>query len=112
MGKRKQRPTNMRTIVHVVGNHSVSDEWPAQSYSGKHLLRSRVGTRVIEGEVYVEKYVPGKTPATTIHRSGNAFVQDPDVIYAIGSVYGAKTISLCKAPINPVFIPLEEDENR
>jgi hypothetical protein len=81
------------------------------SYSGKYSLGSRVLTRVDEGAVYVEEYAPGRTPTTTIHRAGNAFAQEPDTIYAIGSVYGAKTVSVCKAPINPIFVPPEQNED-
>ncbi|MGD1003051.1 MAG: hypothetical protein ABR884_00550 [Minisyncoccia bacterium] len=110
MGKIKKRPTNIRTVGNEVnGKHSVSDEWPPVSYSGKYSLKSRVVTRVVEGEVYMEKYAPGRPPTTTVHRAGNAFVQDPD-IYAVGSVYGAKTVSFSKRPIDPTFIPqLDED---
>jgi hypothetical protein len=110
MGKIKKRPTNIRTAGHEVkGKHSVSDEWSPTSYSGKYALRSRVFTRVVEGDVYVERYVPGKTATTTIYHAGNGFAQNPDVTYAIGSVYGAKTRSFSKALIHPIFIPEECD---
>ena len=58
----------------------------------------------------MEQYVSEKTPTTTIHRAGNAFAQNPDVVYAVGSVYGAKTISLSDGPIHPTFISEESDE--
>lgn len=113
MGKFK-RPTNIRTVGDKVrGKYLVSDEWPSRSYSGKYFLPSPVLTRVDEGDVYVEQYVPGETPTTTIHHAGNAFMQKRDVICAVGSVYGAKTVSFSKAPIKPTFIldiPEERDE--
>lgn len=89
------------------GKCSVNDEWPPVSYSGKYFLNSRVFTRVVDGSVYVEKYEPGKKAMTTIHRAGDGFTQNPEVIYAIGSVYGATTVSLSKKPINPIFVPSE-----
>jgi hypothetical protein len=111
MGKFKQ-PTNIRTVGgEAKGKHSVSDEWPPRSYSRKYSLKSRVLTRVVEGEVYVQKYALEKASTTTIHRAGHAFMQDPDTVYAIGSVYGAKTVSFSKALIDPTFIPREYDED-
>jgi hypothetical protein len=103
---RKLKRPNIRTIVPcVLGKHSVSDEWPPRSYSGKYFLKSRIFTRVVEGNVYVEKYVPGENATTTIHRAGDGFAQNPDVVYAVGSVYGAKTISFSKAFIDPNLYP-------
>jgi len=110
MGKIK-RPTNIRTVGDEVrGKYSVSDEWPLRSYSGKYFLETRVLTHVDEGDVYMEEYVLGKPPVTTVHCTGNAFAQNPDVVYAVGSVYGAKTISLSDGPIHPTFISEESDE--
>jgi hypothetical protein len=61
--------------------------------------------------VYVEEYVPGKAPTTSRHPAGDTFIQDPDVVYAVGSVYGAKTVSFSKASIDPIFVPEEHDED-
>lgn len=111
MGKIRRRPTNIRTVGDEAGGkHSVRDEWSPTSYSGKYSLASRVCTRVDVGEVYLEKYAPGKAPTTTIHCAGSAFAQDPDTVYAVGSVYGAMTVSFSKAPIHPTFIPKEYEE--
>jgi hypothetical protein len=88
----------------------VSDKWPPTSYSGKHFLRSHVFTRVVEGAVYVERHLPGKMPTTTIHRAGDAFTQNPDVVYAVGSIYGAKTTSFSQEAISPIFIPQPDDD--
>ncbi len=112
MGKIKKRPTNVRTVAGEAkdGKYSVSDVWPPRSFSGKYLLKSRTLTRVDKGMVYVNEYVPGKAPKTTIHRVGNMFAQNPDVVYAVGSVYGAKTVSFSEAPVDQVFIPEERDD--
>lgn len=113
MGKIKKRPTNIRTVGDEVdGKYSVSDVWPPRSFSGKYLLPSRTLTRVDEGEVYMNEYIPGKTPTTTIHRVGNMFAQDPDTVYAVGSIYGAKTSSFSNVLIDPVFIPKGYDEEQ
>jgi hypothetical protein len=106
MKKNERRPANVRTVVpNVAGQHGVSDEWPPASYSGKYFLKASVYTCVVEGEVYVEEYAPGKNPTTARHRAGDTFVQNPNTVYAIGSVYGANTFSFSKNPINPIFIP-------
>lgn len=110
----KKRPVNIRAIgLDVAGAHSAADEWPPRSYSRKYSLKACVATRVVEGEVYVEKYVPGKAPMTSRHHAGDTFVQDPDVdvVYAVGSVYGAKTVSFSEAPLDPIFIPETHDED-
>ena len=109
---RKLRQLNIRTVIPNGGEkHAVKDQWPPRSYTGKYVLASRVLTRVVVGEIYVEEYIPGKTPTTTIRRAGSGFVQHPDVVYAIGSVYGgAETISFSHVPINPLFIT-QPDEN-
>jgi hypothetical protein len=114
MVKIKRQPVNTRTIgLNVAGAHSAADEWPPRSYSGKYSLKACVATRVVEGEVYVEKYVPGKMPTTSRHHAGDTFVQDPgvDAVYAVGSVYGAKTVSFSKNSIDPIFLPEENDED-
>jgi hypothetical protein len=111
MGKIKKRPINIRTVGDKInGKYSVSDEWPPRSFSGKYFLPSRTLTRVDKGEVYMNEYILGKAPTTTIHRAGNAFAQDPDTVYAVGSVYGAHTVSFSEAPIDPIFIPEERDD--
>jgi hypothetical protein len=111
MGKIKKRPASIRTVCADVGEkHSVSDEWPPRSHSGKYSLKSRVLTRVDAGEVYMEKYAPGRPPTTTVHRVRTAFVQGPNTVYAVGSVYGAKTVSFSMSPIDPTFIPQPDEE--
>ena len=84
----------------------------AEVFFWKIFLPSRTLTRVDKGEVYMNEYILGKAPTTTIHRAGNAFAQDPDTVYAVGSVYGAHTVSFSEAPIDPIFIPEERDDWR
>ena len=106
-----KRPTNIRIpVLGIQGRYSVLDRWPPRSYSGKYILNVLVETSVQDGDVYVEEFTPTKGVVTAIHHPGETFTQDPGVIYAIGSVCGAKTTSCSDGPIDPMFIPKSDED--